>query len=134
MLTVESIVLHDARGPAAAAGGITFRCCFRPDYLTRPPTAMLESRSFWRRQLTTADFIFLNLKTPDTFHTCGMDVGVFLCLWTKISWIYLCQLISHSQSYLNSTECQQAIITVNSQDGEQNICYAYYYYFYCFVW
>lgn len=75
MLTVESIVLHDARGPAAARG-VTFRCRFRPDYLTRPPTAMLESRSFWRRQLTTADFIFLNLKTPDTFHTCGIFFSV----------------------------------------------------------
>lgn len=35
VLTVESIVLHDARGPAAAAaaaaGGVTFHGCYRPD-------------------------------------------------------------------------------------------------------
>lgn len=47
---------------------------------TRPPPAMLEVRSSWQLQLTTADLI-------PPLHLCGTDVDVFsllVAVWPDI--------------------------------------------------
>lgn len=73
-LAFKSIVLHDARGPAAVAESHFSAAAVQ----TRPPPAMLEVRSSWQMQLTTADFI--PQKNP-TRLTCVGDVVVFRFLF-----------------------------------------------------